>query len=92
MTHDEKRLSTTTLFAALDTRAGRIIGEYQPRHRAKDFINFLRRIDRGVRKALDIYCVLDNHDIDPMTDWYSLITGVRSGNGPMSTCLQTRWE
>ena len=61
MTHDYKRHGTTTLFAALDTRTGRIIGECQPRHRAKEFIRFLRRIDRSVRTTLDIHLVLDNY-------------------------------
>jgi transposase len=61
MTHDYKRHGTTTLFAALDTRTGRIIGECQPRHRAKEFIRFLRRIDRSVRTPLDIHLVLDNY-------------------------------
>ena len=61
MTHDYKRHGTTTLFAALDTRTGRIIGECQPRHRAKEFIRFLRRIHCSVRKTLDIHLVLDNY-------------------------------
>ena len=41
MTHDYKRHGTTTLFAALDVTSGRVIGECQPRHRAKEFIRFL---------------------------------------------------
>ena len=61
MTHDYKRHGTTTLFAALDTRTGRIIGECQPRHRAKEFIRFLRRIDRSVKGSLDIHLVLDDY-------------------------------
>jgi len=61
MTHDYKRHGTTTLFAALDTRTGRIIGECQPRNRAKEFIHFLRRIDRSVRTPLDIHLVLGNY-------------------------------
>jgi hypothetical protein len=61
MTHDYKRHGTTTRFAALDTRTGRIIGECQPRHRAKEFIRFLRRIDRSVKRSLDIHLVLDNY-------------------------------
>ena len=61
MTHDYVRHGTTTLFAALDTRTGRVIGECQPRHRAKEFIRFLRRIDRSVGKSLDIHLVLDNY-------------------------------
>lgn len=61
MTHDYKRHGTTTLFAALDTRTGHVIGACQPRHRAKEFIRFLGRINRSVRKTLDIHLVLDNY-------------------------------
>ena len=61
MTHDYKRHGTTTLFAALDVKSGRVIGECQPRHRAKEFIRFLNRIDRAVRKTLDVHLVLDNY-------------------------------
>jgi transposase len=61
MTHDYKRHGTTTLFAALDVKSGLVIGECQPRHRAKEFIRFLRRIDRCVKKYLDIHLVLDNY-------------------------------
>ena len=46
MTHDYKRHGTTTLFAALDVKSGLVIGECMPRHRAKEFLSFLRRIDR----------------------------------------------
>ena len=61
MTHDYKRHGTTTLFAALDVKSGLVIGECQPRHRAKEFLRFLRRIDRTVKKALDVHLVLDNY-------------------------------
>ncbi len=61
MTHDYKRHGTTTLFAALDIRSDLVIGECQPRHRAKEFLRFLRRIDRAVQKALDVHLVLDNY-------------------------------
>jgi hypothetical protein len=44
LTHDYVRHGTTTLFAALETRTGRVIGDCRPRHRAKEFIRFLRRI------------------------------------------------
>ena len=61
MTHDYKRNGTTTLFAALDVKSGLVIGECHLRHRAKEFIRFLRRIDRCVQKHLDIHLVLDNY-------------------------------
>lgn len=61
MTHDYKRHGTTTLFAALDVKTGKVIGECLPRHRAAEFIRFLKRIDRSVRKSLDVHLVLDNY-------------------------------
>jgi transposase len=61
MTHDYKRHGTTTLFAALDVKSGLVIGECHPRHRAKEFIRFLKRIDRCVKKHLDVHLVLDNY-------------------------------
>ena len=41
MTHDYKRHGTTTLFAALDVKSGKVIGDCMPRHRAKEFLKFL---------------------------------------------------
>lgn len=61
MTHDYKRHGTTTLFAALDVKSGMVIGECLPRHRAKEFLCFLRRIDRAVLKPRDVHLVLDNY-------------------------------
>jgi transposase len=61
MTHDYKRNGTTTLFAALDVKSGIVIGECQPRHRAKEFIRFLKKIDRIVQKHLDLHLIIDNY-------------------------------
>src|SRR6476660_4045930 len=61
MTHDYKRHGTTTLFAALDVKTGLVIGDVKPRHRAKEFLSFLRKIDRAVKKHLDVHLVLDNY-------------------------------
>jgi transposase len=61
MTHDYKRNGTTTLFAALDVKTGAVIGECLPRHRAKEFIRFLKKIDRAVAKHLDLHLIVDNY-------------------------------
>ena len=70
MTHDYKRNGTTTLFAALvaakgkavtEMKTGEVIGECLPRHRAKEFIRFLKRIDRTVAKHLDVRVICDNY-------------------------------
>ena len=61
MTHDYKRHGTTTLFAALDVKSGFVIGECKPKHRAREFIAFLKRIDRTVKKDLDLHLIVDNY-------------------------------
>ena len=61
MTHDYKRNGTTTLFAALNVKTGEVIGECLPRHRAKEFIRFLKTIDRTVAKHLDLHLIADNY-------------------------------
>jgi len=72
MTHDYKRNGTTTLFAALDVKSGMVIGECQSRHRAKEFIRFLKKIDRAVQKHLDLHLIMDNyatHKTPEVKDW-----------------------
>src|SRR5262252_7651864 len=61
MTHDYKRNGTTTLFAALDAKTGEVIGECLPRHRAKEFLRFLKKIDRSVANHLDVHAICDNY-------------------------------
>ena len=59
-THDYARHGTTSLFAALDVRAGKVIGRCFPRHRAAEFRRFLDEIDANVPPDLDVHLVLDN--------------------------------
>lgn len=65
MTHDYRRHGTTMLFAALDVKSGMVIGECLPRHRAKEFLKFLRRIDRAVPGKHSVHLVLDNYATRP---------------------------
>ena len=60
-THDYKRHGTTSLFAALDTATGSVIGKCYRRHRAREFLDFLKVIDRNVPDGLDIHIVMDNY-------------------------------
>src|SRR5436189_6285452 len=60
-TWDYERHGTTTLFAALDVRSGRVIGSVHRRHRAAEFLRFLRAIDRDVPTDLDVHLILDNY-------------------------------
>jgi transposase len=60
-TPDYERHGTTTLFAALDIRTGKVLGECYPRHRAIEFRKFLDRVDASVPADLDVHLVLDNY-------------------------------
>ena len=59
-THDYKRNGTTTLFAALSLLDGQVIGECLPRHRSREFIRFLRTVDRETPAERDLHLIVDN--------------------------------
>jgi transposase len=46
--HDYLRHGTTTLFAALDTKTGKVIGQLHRRHRSAEFRKFLDTIEANV--------------------------------------------
>jgi transposase len=60
-THSYVRHGTTSLFAALDVASGFVIGKCYKRHRATEFLNFLKEIDARVSEGLDIHIVMDNY-------------------------------
>jgi hypothetical protein len=49
-THDYKRHGTTTLFAALDIKVGKVIAKCMPRHGASEFRKFLDEIEEMCRE------------------------------------------
>jgi transposase len=61
MTHDYKRNGTTTLFAALNTLDGSVVGQCLPRHRHQEFLKFLRTLDRELPQELDLHLIVDNY-------------------------------
>ena len=74
MTHDYKRHGTTTLFAALDVLAGKVIGDCYKRHRHQEFLRFLRRINREFPGNAPLHLVMDNygtHGTSEVKDWLS---------------------
>ena len=59
--HDYMRHGTTSLFAALDTTTGKVLGQNQQRHRSEEFRNFLDTIENNVPEELDIHLIMDNY-------------------------------
>jgi hypothetical protein len=50
-THDYERNGTTSLYAALNVQSGEVIGSLHQRHRAIEFLKFLKTIDAVSRPA-----------------------------------------
>ena len=72
MTHDYKRNGATTLFAALDTLQGKVVGECHQRHRHREFLKFLRRLDEEFPGKVPLHLVMDNygtHKHEKVREW-----------------------
>ena len=81
-THDYERHGTTTLFAGLiaavtaqtNVKAGTVIGQCMPRHRAQEFRKFLDEVERNVPPGLDVHIVMDNassHKTQVIRNWFA---------------------
>jgi transposase len=68
-THDYVRHGTTNLFAALDTKTGRVIGKCRPKRRTDDFLAFMdhvvaRHSDRELHVVLDNLSTHSGNDVE----------------------------
>ena len=62
------------MFAALDVKAGTVIGRCMPRHRAQEFRRFLDTLENRVPADLDVHVILDNassHKTRLIRDWFA---------------------
>jgi transposase len=73
-THDYKRHGTTSLFAALDVKTGKVLGQLHRRHRSVEFRRFLDTIEDNVPADLDVHVVMDNygtHKTAIIRNWFA---------------------
>ena len=61
MTHDYKRNGTTSLFAAMNTADGRVIGTCMNKHRHQEWLRFLNLVRRSTPKDREIHLICDNY-------------------------------
>ncbi len=61
MTHDYKRHGTSTLFAALNTFTGEVIGECKQKHTHKEFLSFIKSVEKQTPESLDLHLIVDNY-------------------------------
>jgi transposase len=72
MTHDYKRHGTSTLFAALNTLTGEVIGECKKRHRHQEFLAFLKTVEKQTPSDLELHLIVDNyatHKHEKVRNW-----------------------
>ena len=60
-THDYVRHGTLTLFAALDYLSGKIFRSVAARHTHKEWLAFLKQLDRETPGDLDLHIIADNY-------------------------------
>jgi transposase len=76
---------------------GVVIGECHARHRAKEFITFLKRLDRETPSDLDLHLIVDNsstHTSPPVRRWLTRPPRVHLHFTPTSSSwlnLVERW-
>jgi transcriptional regulator with XRE-family HTH domain len=73
-THDYARNGTTTLFAALNAHTGEVVRKCYRRHRAKEYLSFLRLLDAALPETDSIHLVVDNyatHKTPAVQRWFA---------------------
>jgi len=71
-THDYKRHGTTSLYAAFNILTGEVIGKVADRHRSKEFLGFLKHIEKNTPKDQELHIILDNlsaHKTTAVMSW-----------------------
>ena len=61
MTHDYKRNGTTSLFAAMNTADGSVIGTCMNKHRHQEWLRFLNLIKRSTPADKEVHLICDNY-------------------------------
>ena len=59
-THDYERRGVTNLYAALNVASGKVIGSCEDRHRAQEYIQFLKLVDHSVTRGKVLHLIVDN--------------------------------
>tara|TARA_B100001964_G_C14152104_1_gene562538 strand:+ start:104 stop:1240 length:1137 start_codon:yes stop_codon:yes gene_type:complete len=59
--YEYKRHGTLSLLAGIDLLTGKIIGQVTGRHRSREFVEYLRKVDTEYPKNNKIKLILDNH-------------------------------
>ena len=71
-THDYERHGVTNLYAALNVASGQVIGACAERHRAEEYIGFLKLVDKKTPRGKVLHLIVDNassHDTKAVREY-----------------------
>ncbi len=71
-THDYERHGVTNLYAALNVASGQVIGSCSERHRAQEYIEFLKLVHRNTPRGKVLHLIVDNassHDTKAVREY-----------------------
>lgn len=71
-THDYKRNGTTCLYAAFNILTGRVIGKVADQTNAKEFLSFLKLLNRRTPADKELHIIMDNlsaHKTQEIREW-----------------------
>ena len=71
-THDYKRNGTASLYAAFNTLTGKVIGKVAQRTNSKEFLSFLKLLNRRTPSDRQLHIILDNlsaHKTQAVQEW-----------------------
>src|SRR3989475_7794333 len=94
-THDYKRHGTTSLFAALELKTSRVLGQLRRRHRSSEFRQFLDGIEANVPTGLEAHIIVDNygtHKTAIIRKWFAKRPDFMSTSPPPTVPGSTWWN
>jgi hypothetical protein len=77
--HEYVRHGTVSLMAGIDLLTGQVHGQVVERHRSREFIAFLKTVDKAYPADISIRVVLDNHSAHI---WQRCLIGLNSSLHP----------
>jgi transposase len=77
--HEYKRLGTLSLLAGIDLLTGQVHATLEDRHRSREFVGFLKKIDAAYPTATAIKVILDNHSAHLSRETNKWLSAQRDG-------------
>ena len=77
--HEYKRLGTLSLLAGIDLLTGQVHATVEDRHRSREFVGFLKKIDAAYPTGTAIKVILDNHSAHRSKETNKWLAAQRDG-------------